>query len=79
MGFWTAVVALAAIVMFGLIAIARTNSKQQDHSEERLSALEDKFDRLDADIRHRVEVLERIVTDGNASLKREFEDLEKAS
>ncbi|KAA9129869.1 hypothetical protein F3N42_13890 [Marinihelvus fidelis] len=77
MGFWTAIVALAAIGMIGLVLIARATSRQDNGADERLAALEDRFERLDADIRHRVEVLERIITDGKAGLKRQFDDLER--
>ncbi len=38
-----------------------------------------KIDKLDSDLRERVETLERIVTDRSSNLKREFDYLDKAS
>lgn len=75
MSFWTAIVALAAIGTLGLASIAYFASKKQENAGDRLGALEDRLDRMEADMHRRVEVLERIVTEGKDHLKREFENL----
>jgi hypothetical protein len=41
--------------------------------------MQDKLDKLDSDLRDRVETLERIVTDRSEDLKRQFDHLDKAS
>lgn len=79
MSMWTAIV---LIVIAGCVVEAirvRHQSNEDGDSAKRLDALEAKIDKLDADLRDRVETLERIVTDRNSDLKREFDYLEKAS
>jgi phage shock protein B len=79
---WTAIV---IIVVAGCVVEAikaRHKDRASGASEEQLKtlqALEAKIDKLDADLRDRVETLERIVTDSKSDLRREFEYLEKAS
>ncbi len=79
MSMWTAI-ALIVIAGCALEAYrARYDAKKDGAEDDRLAELEAKIDKLDADLRDRVETLERIVTDSSSNLKREFEYLEKAS
>ena len=76
MSMWTAIV----LIVLGGCALEAYRSKHAGKADEdRLADLEAKIDRLDNDLRERVETLERIVTDHSSNLKREFEYLDKAS
>jgi hypothetical protein len=78
MSMWTAI---ALIVIAGVCGGAYRNyvkSRQSDVSKDALKALNDKMDALDAELRDRVETLERIVTDSKEDLKRQFDHLDKA-
>jgi len=76
MSMWTAI---ALIVIAGCALEAYRAKYAGKADDDRLAELESKIDRLDAELRDRVETLERIVTDRSSDLKREFEYLDKAS
>lgn len=74
MSMWTAI---AVIVVAGCFLEAYRSRFSEKGGAGRIAELEAKVDKLDADLRARVETLERIVTDRAYDLKREFEILEK--
>jgi len=76
MSMWTAI---ALIVIAGCALEAYRARFAGKADEDRLAELEAKIDRLDAELRDRVQTLERIVTDDKADLKRQFDYLDKAS
>ncbi|MEM1413069.1 MAG: hypothetical protein AAGH19_11995 [Pseudomonadota bacterium] len=76
MSMWSAIV---LIVIAGCALEAYRAKYAGKADDERLADLEAKLDRLDNDLRERVETLERIVTDRTSNLKREFDYLDKAS
>jgi hypothetical protein len=76
---WTAIVLIVAVAVFGEALRKRWEAQGKGVGEERLNELEAKIDRLETDLRERVEVLERIVTDDREDLKRQFDYLDKAS
>lgn len=78
MSMWSAIV-LIVIAGCALEAYrARYASKAEGEAADRVAELESKLDEM-SDLRERVEVLERIVTDDKADLKRQFDYLDKAS
>ena len=79
MGMWTAIALISVAAMF--CGAARRKHEHGNGSElnEKLDILNEKIDKLDGDLRYRVETLERIVTDRKENLKRQFEYLDKAS
>jgi Tfp pilus assembly protein PilN len=79
MSFWTAIVIIVIAAIVGDVLGKRYKSRETAASAERLDALEEKLEALDADLRERVQVLERIVTDRKEDLKRQFDYLDKAS
>jgi len=77
MSMWTAIV---LIVMSAMAAGAwrqyvRTHSSGAD--KDVLEGLNQRIDDLENELRDRVETLERIVTDSNEDLKRQFDHLDK--
>ncbi len=79
MSMWTAI---ALISVAGILAgIFRDKGKRRLNAEisKDLKAMQDRLDALDNELRERVETLERIVTNPKEDLKRQFENLEKAS
>jgi len=79
MSMWTAI---ALICIAGIIGDAyrrRHDGTKARQSNERLDELSQRIDALEGDLRERVEVLERIVTDRREDLRREFDHLDKAS
>ena len=79
MSMWTAITIIVVVGVFGGVLRTRWEARHSGEADARLDELAQKIDRLDADLRERVETLERIVTDGREDLKRQFEYLEKAS
>jgi len=79
MGMWSAIALIVIASVVGATLRTRWESKSDAELSGRLDALEAKLDGLDADLRERVQTLERIVTDRHADLKREFDHLDKAS
>lgn len=79
MGMWTAI---ALISVAGIVAGIFNDKGKKRHSEETTDALNKlhaKVDALEGDLRNRVETLERIITNPEENLKRQFEHLDKAS
>lgn len=75
MGMWTAI---ALICVAGIIAgaISDRGKKQSNEKLDReLAAMQQKLDALEADLRERVQTLERIVTTPKEDLKRKFDEL----
>jgi hypothetical protein len=79
MGMWTAIalISIASIIC----GTRRRNHSISDDPElnTKLDEMKTQLDKLDNDLRDRVETLERIVTDRKEDLKRQFEYLDKAS
>jgi hypothetical protein len=79
MSMWTAI---ALICIAGIIGDAyrrRHDGSKARQSAEQLDQLSERLDALETELRERVEVLERIVTDRSEDLKRQFDHLDKAS
>ena len=76
MSMWSAI---ALIVIAGCVLEAYRAKHTGKADDDKLAELEAKIDKLDSDLRERVETLERIVTDRSSNLKREFDYLDKAS
>ncbi len=79
MSMWTAIALIVIACVIGETLRKRWEGKSSGETAERLAEIESKIDALDADLRERVETLERIVTDRHENLKREFDYLDKAS
>ena len=79
MSMWTAI---ALISIAGIVAgIFNDKGKRQNNKaiNAELKVISEKLNHLENDLRKRVETLERIVTSPNEELKRQFEQLDKAS
>ena len=79
MSMWTAI---ALICIAGIIGGAyrhRHEASASKESADQIDALKQRLDALEGDLRERVEVLERIVTDRKEDLRRQFDHLDKAS
>ncbi len=79
MGMWTAITLIVIACVFGEAMRKRRESKGNPETTEKLDQLAQRIDRLDSDLRERVETLERIVTDRKENLKRQFDYLDRAS
>ncbi len=73
-------IAIVAIISWAIVSIVRTlkskhveSSQYKGETKARISALESEIARM----QERIVVLEKIVTDSNYDLKKQFEDLEK--
>lgn len=79
MSMWTAIalIAIASIVA----GIFNDKGKKQNNKavKAEFEAINHKLDKLESDLRERVETLERIVTNPKEDLKRQFDHLDKAS
>ena len=79
MNMWTAIFLIS---IAGIIAGIFKDQGKKRHSKETLGELKElhaKVDALENELRERVETLERIVTNPQEDLKRQFEHLDKAS
>jgi hypothetical protein len=74
---WTAITIIVIVSVAGSAWFRHLESKKAVTDDETLKALNEKMDKLDADLRQRVETLERIVTDSKEDLKRQFDRLDK--
>ena len=75
MGMWTAI---ALICVTGIVASIFTDKGRRKERREAARELEDlqaRLDKLEDDLRRRVETLERIVTNPKDDLKRQFDEL----
>ena len=79
MSMWTAI-ALISIASI-LAGVLNTKGKKQRSEEttDEIKELHAKVDALENNLRERVETLERIVTNPQEDLKRQFDHLDKAS
>jgi len=75
MSMWTAIVLIVIAVMASEAYRHHVRARGAAPRQEELDELKRKIDELNADLRSRVETLERIVTDDKASLKRQFDNL----
>ncbi|MCP4044625.1 MAG: hypothetical protein GY732_01380 [Gammaproteobacteria bacterium] len=79
MSMWTAI---ALISVAGIIAGIFNDKGKRRHSKDTIDELRElhaKIDALENNLCERVETLERIVTNPQDDLKRQFEHLDKAS
>ncbi len=79
MGMWTAIVIIVIAGVVGGIFNDKNKKRSHKETDAELKRLADKVDALENDLRHRVETLERIVTNPGEDLKRQFDHLDKAS
>jgi len=76
---WSAIAVIA--IACALREVFRQKYVYRSHqaTEDQLEQLTQRIDKLDQDLRQRVETLERIVTDGKEDLRRQFDYLDKVS
>ena len=79
MGMWTAITVICIAAIFGEAYRKKHQGSAGKETLEKLDDLAGKIDRVDRELRDRVETLERIVTDRKENLKRKFDHLDKAS
>ena len=79
MSMWTAIALICVAGIIGEAYRHRHKSTSSKETNEQLEAMNQRIEHLEVDLRERVEVLERIVTDRQADLKRQFDHLDKAS
>jgi len=79
MSMWTAIVIIVIAGIVGGIFSDKNKKRNNKETDAELKRLGDKVDALESDLRHRVETLERIVTNPGEDLKRQFDHLDKAS
>jgi hypothetical protein len=77
MSMWTAIVLIVVAAIAGEAWRHHIKARQAAPNREALERLARRLDTLDADLRQRVETLERIVTDSKEDLKRQFDQLDK--
>ena len=75
MGMWTAIVLIVAAAMASEAWRHHVRARSAAPRQEELEDLKRKIDTLNADLRRRVETLERIVTVETADLNRQFDIL----
>ena len=79
MGMWTAIALISICAIVGETLRKKHERGNDSDVNEKLDLLKTQLDKLDLDLRDRVETLERIITDRKEDLKRQFEYLDKAS
>ena len=79
MSMWTAIALISVAGILGGIFRERGSKNLNRENASELEALGDRLDALENDLRERVETLERIVTSSKDDLKRQFDQLDKAS
>ena len=75
MSMWTAIVLIVVAAMASEAWRLHVKARGAAPRQEELDDLKRKIDELNADLRERVETLERIVTDDRSTLKRQFDNL----
>jgi DnaJ-domain-containing protein 1 len=75
MSMWTAIVLIVIAAMASEAWRHHVKARSAAPRLEELDELKRKIDELNADLRSRVETLERIVTDDKETLKRQFDKL----
>ena len=80
MTMWTGIVLIVAVVSIAEMFKYHAKSRNANSAgKQELEALRKRMDSTEAELRERIETLERIVTDDKADLKRQFDYLDKAS
>lgn len=79
MSFWTAIALISVAGIIAGVFSERNKKRGNNETIEELAQLHAKVDELEKNLRHRVETLERIVTNPGEDLKRQFDHLDKAS
>ncbi|MGH8495422.1 MAG: hypothetical protein ACREVN_04750 [Gammaproteobacteria bacterium] len=67
---------LILVFIITVASLIKHRDRQRAHSRKATPETDANLRRID-DLEHRIQVLERIVTDRNFDLKRQFEDLER--
>ena len=78
MSMWTAIVLITVACIAGEAFRNYTRNKNSNDGKA-LQEANERIDHLEAELRDRIETLERIITDDKADLKRQFDYLDKAS
>ena len=78
MSMWTAIVLIAIAAIVAEAYRHHNKDKLSKADQQAISALNQRLDSIESDLRQRVETLERIVTDRNENLRQQFEHLDKA-
>jgi hypothetical protein len=76
MSMWTAIVLIVVASMVG--QGWRHHTKTRNAGSKDLEALNERLETLEAELRGRIETLERIATDRKEDLKRQFDYMDKA-
>lgn len=79
MSMWTAIALIAIASMCTRSMRSKNWRASNSEQNEKLDQLQSQLNKLDLELRDRVETLERIVTDNKEDLKRQFEYMDKAS
>ena len=79
MSTWTAIALISVACIIAGIFNDKGKRRNSTEISDELKAIHVKLDSLESDLRERVETLERIVTNPNEDLKRQFDHLDKAS
>jgi ABC-type uncharacterized transport system YnjBCD ATPase subunit len=77
MSMWTAIVLIVIAAIAGEAWRHHLRARQAAPDRNALDELTRRLDRIEAELRERVETLERIVTDSREDLKRQFDRLDK--
>lgn len=78
MSMWSAIVLITVACIAGEAYRNYTRTKNSKGGKG-LQEINDRLDHLEAEMRDRIETLERIVTDDKEDLKRQFDYLDKVS
>ncbi|MCF6262731.1 MAG: hypothetical protein L3J24_03995 [Xanthomonadales bacterium] len=79
MTLWTMITLIAVAGIIAGVFESYNKTKRRAASNEGLDALTQRMDRLESELKGRIETLEAIITDRRSNLKREFDYLDKAS
>lgn len=78
MNMWTAIALIVIATMAAQAWRHHVKARGSESSKEQIDELNQRIDKLEKNLRERVETLERIVTDDKHDLKRQFDHLDKA-
>lgn len=79
MSMWTAIAFIAIAAIVAEAYRHRSKDKLSKADEQAIAVMNRRLDSLETELRQRVEVLERIVTDRSEDLKRQFDRLDKTA
>ena len=79
MSMWTAIMCIAIAAIVAEAYRHRSKDKLTKADEQSIAVMNRRLDSLETELRQRVEVLERIVTDRSEDLKRQFDRLDKTA